>query len=94
MTAARCGSCNAKIAWATSAKGLPMPIDVTPTPAGGLYLIEQAEGPPLALHANSRDARLTTEARISPMFTSHFATCPNAAAHRSPRANGRGAGRE
>jgi hypothetical protein len=73
----RCRSCHRQVRWAQTADGKNMPLDVFPSPDGSILLI-----------ANGR-CRVVPEAMratcVAPLFKSHFATCPNAAAHRSKR---------
>lgn len=74
-----CSSCPAQIIWArTAATGTPMPINAEPDPDGNLVLRPGPDGP----RALKRDAHLHFGATT---YTSHFATCPAAAAHRRPR---------
>lgn len=77
---AQCKSCHAEIRWAISDRtGKPMPIDVTPTENGNLYLYPN-HGDVHARAATADDRRLKRE-----LFTSHFATCPQAAQWRQPK---------
>lgn len=81
-----CRSCGAAIRWAISkATGKWIPIDPTPTLDGNLALEPGA---------NADEARAYTPedaALHRPRYTSHFATCPDAAEHRrapTPRSSG------
>lgn len=73
-----CRSCGAEIVWALSGNEKRMPVDAEPTAEGNVALVE-VDGD---LHARVAAANLLEE----PRYTSHFATCPNADAHRRPRA--------
>lgn len=78
MEAATCRSCGASIVWAATAKGRRMPIDFAPV-AGGNIDLDLSVVPPLA-HVL---AKTELEHLAGPAYVSHFATCPNATAHRS-----------
>lgn len=67
---ATCSSCGAEILWTITANGARMPVDVKPT------------GKAVVLRTNPGDA-LTPYSRVVDAFVSHFATCPQAARHRS-----------
>jgi hypothetical protein len=64
-----CRSCGAPILWVFTEGGKRMPVDAKP--ASGLVL-DDPESP-------------TPTARIRRVYTSHFATCPQAAQHRKAR---------
>jgi hypothetical protein len=71
---ATCRSCGARIVWARSEKtGKPMPVDVDEVDDGNLVFVAmQEDGTPIARYvANGEGLRV-----------SHFATCPDAKAHR------------
>jgi hypothetical protein len=69
MTPARCRSCRTPILWLRTESGKAMPVDDRP-------------GEPLREGETFEAAR----ARIgADAVVSHFATCPNAAAHRGAR---------
>lgn len=73
----RCRSCNARILWALTTKGRRMPIDPEPVQGGNIELEDRGRMfPPLATFPVKVD-NMTTK-----RYTSHFATCPNANAHR------------
>lgn len=78
-----CKSCGASILWAKTAGGKLMPVDVEPDAARGNVLVVDGKAEVLAGDKLS-DAFL---ARIQ-LHTSHFATCPGAAAHRKPKGGG------
>jgi hypothetical protein len=70
---AACRSCDAEITWATSEQtGKPIPLDATPTANGNLALVNGK-----AHYYGADDERLHRE-----RYTSHFATCPEAASWR------------
>lgn len=66
----KCKSCGAEIIWTTSPKGKAMPLDAKPEKR--ILLRERIDGhEPTAI--------------ICDTYVSHFATCPNAASHRSTK---------
>jgi hypothetical protein len=69
----RCKSCGAEIIWATTEIGNTIPLDAEPTerPAGLFRLIEDGFGGHRAISAAGGLFHIT-----------HFATCPDADAHR------------
>lgn len=72
---ARCRSCQAEIVWAETERGKRMPVDAAPNPRNGsIVLRERAGEAPLAI-AGVPDEAFPGE----PRYTSHFATCPEAA---------------
>lgn len=81
-TAKECRSCNALIVWTTTSKGKPMPCDVSPSAEGTFYLFRLPDRID-AVHVDGADPRAArAKARGDKRYTSHFATCPNAAQHR------------
>jgi hypothetical protein len=76
-----CRSCGAPIWWAFTGAGKRIPVDVEPTPDGNLFAvgdgIGDGETPVVAVITSSRQP-FPDALR----YTSHFATCPNASAHR------------
>ena len=76
---AKCRSCGAEIVWCVTESGKKMPADAEPSERGTLVLVDSCGGETLARVAECPGPR---------MYTSHFATCPNAAAHRKPRGQG------
>lgn len=85
MRRSTCRSCQAPIVWCVTAKNRRMPVDVEPSKGdrhatGLLTLTTDETGVPLALPATPFE-----RAGDEPLHTSHFATCPNASRHRSPR---------
>lgn len=69
---ARCRTCEAPIIWATTKSGVSMPLDEQPTPKGNMVIVAGK-----TWHANEADRRLHRS-----LYTSHFATCPDADEHR------------
>jgi hypothetical protein len=63
-----CRSCGAAIVWATTENGKPIPLDREPI--RGLFHLDRRPGETFAIGA------------APPAYVSHFATCPNADAHR------------
>lgn len=96
---AKCKSCGAEIIWALTVAGRRMPVDVSPADRGGGSVLLVAMGNPstepevgahgwLALMVASvtEGERGVIERSSGILHDSHFATCPNAAEHRKPRA--------
>jgi hypothetical protein len=71
-----CRSCGASIIWTETVNGKTMPLDEDPDPDGNFTLDESHE-PPVAEHIAGRMIAPKEE-----RFTSHFATCPDAARFR------------
>jgi hypothetical protein len=67
----RCRSCKAEIVWAKTSTGRAMPFDAEPKVGGEWEIDEEGQ----AHYDPEGESR----------FTSHFATCPNAAEHRRAR---------
>lgn len=98
MTVA-CSKCGAPIWWAWTTGGKRMPLDREPDPDGILMAVD-GSGFPLSgerlaraiEHGQSGDVTVARRAKRDahapghPRWTSHFATCPNAAEFRRPRA--------
>ena len=74
---ARCRSCGAPMLWVTMhPSGKPNPLDPTPVEWGN---IEVRDG----LQTTSKYGRVVPQGeREGKLYTSHFATCPNAGEHR------------
>lgn len=72
----KCSSCQAEIRWAVTEAGGKMPLD--PKPEKRVILVEVVPevGPPSSMEY----------ARVVDTYLTHFATCPNSAAHRKPKA--------
>lgn len=73
----RCRSCHARIVWAVTKNGKRIPFDFEPSEAGTFYLI--GGDPPQAIHKHSASPE---QAQGRKLYTSHFATCPQASLHR------------
>ena len=71
----RCRSCGGAITWAKTDAGKSMPVDVEPTEDGTLW--HPGPGRVLVVTANTPPS--------VKRYRSHFATCPHANQHRSPR---------
>lgn len=79
MSAAQCSSCGASCFWVKFGSGKRSLVDSEPSDDGNISLMT-VDDPPLAIVLR-KDQR-------SPgflLYTSHFATCPNAAQHRRPK---------
>lgn len=74
MKLAECDSCKAKIIWAKTVTGSRIPIDPEPVAGGKFWLVKGTSDVPFAINAGDH----AEPAR----FDTHFATCPNADAHR------------
>lgn len=71
----QCRSCPAKVRWAVTLKNAkPIPLDVNPSDDGNLVVFRG-----VAMSRKDADARGLGPL---PLFTAHFATCPNANRHR------------
>lgn len=80
---ATCASCSAPIRWATSAAtGKPVPLDEAPHEDGTVQ-IRGATAHVLNKHDLDARRNLPPEQR-TPVYRSHFATCPHAAGWRAP----------
>lgn len=78
MNVVACRSCGAGMIWTETTNGRKMPVDAHPSPSGSFVLTPVVDEPsPLAtfLPAGER-----YEGHV--LYTSHFATCPNAVQHR------------
>lgn len=82
-TTSECRSCRAKIIWAVTTKGRPIPIDLEPVADGNITLERRGPSwrplPPLA--TNTKPDTPPDSLR----YKSHFATCPAAAKFRKPK---------
>lgn len=80
MTRSRCKSCHASIVWCETEAGKRMPLDAEPSLSGNTIV--------LGLGPDARTPRVRVLSAIElpassgPRYTSHFATCPQAAEHR------------
>ena len=75
-----CRSCGAEIAWYVTVNHKRIPLDAEPSPDGNL-IVEDSMEPHMAMFTSAGPG----EDLGTPRYTSHFATCPNAAQHRRPR---------
>lgn len=74
---AACRSCQASVFWRRNiATGKAIPIDRQPSAEGNVVLVGEDQ---CRFLKKGEDAQVTT-------YTSHFATCPEAARHRKPKA--------
>lgn len=64
-----CRACGASMIWVRSPKGRAMPVNAEPDPKGELMIIEHT-------------ASYAGDAHEGDRYTSHFATCPEAASFR------------
>jgi hypothetical protein len=71
---ANCKSCGAPIRWIRMTSNKMMPIDAQPSPAGTVEIVDGYG----YVVKTKEPSLLPGEER----YTSHFATCPNAAQHR------------
>ena len=74
-----CKSCEAPITWVTTEAGKNHPLDEKPDPKG-LWVVVHGGGESVMRRATDEDRKL-----LRPTYTSHFATCPDAAQHRGKR---------
>ena len=74
-----CKSCGAEIMWAKTQAGRLAPVDAAESPDGNVF-VAVCEGGPTAFFPPAG----TTIADAT-RHKSHFATCPNANAHRKPK---------
>lgn len=79
MNEQHCRSCNAKILWAVTEKGKRMPVDAVASEKGNIFLQHRPNLEPLAVYMTDqqRDSAKGTLMEHR-MYTSHFATCPQA----------------
>lgn len=83
MKIAECRTCKAPVIWTTTTKGRRMPVDAEPVQAhegGSLFRLIEDDDEVLAEYVPASQL-----AREPDLYVSHFATCPNADAHRGPR---------
>lgn len=79
-----CSSCGAEVVWVKTRTGKKMPVDALATPDGNVVITRLEDSGEL------RGVVLTVEEMASNAWagrrhTSHFATCPQADAHRKQR---------
>ena len=76
MQITECKSCAAPIIWALTGTGKRMPIDARPDPYGRIEITSiRYDVPTITTHPQ-------TPLHVPTLYTSHFATCPNADQHR------------
>lgn len=82
MKTLTCNSCHAPIVWALTVAGKRMPVDAEPVEHGNLHLYEPVTDPdsPRVIFHDAGCGDFD-----DPLYTSHFATCPNANQHRRSR---------
>lgn len=73
-----CRSCKARVIWAKTEKGGTMPLDEVENPEKGNIII-RADGVATVLRGDDLDIAIEERKML---YTSHFATCPNAKQHR------------
>lgn len=78
---AQCRSCGRDIWWATTPGNSLIPLDAQPHPAGNLAVHRERNGDLIARPLKGDEEPRSDERR----GISHFATCPNANAHRRRR---------
>jgi hypothetical protein len=82
---AECKSCRANVRWVTlQPSGKRNPIDPSPAPTGNIKLVGVNDWTQEAVVLSG----LTLDqarANGTPLYLSHFATCPNAKQHRAKR---------
>lgn len=83
---AYCRSCERPIVWVVSDRsGKAMPLDPEPAPFGNIRLVHRVDAPALARVLNLAEL-VRADETDELLYLSHFATCPNAHAHRRPAA--------
>lgn len=88
MDEGKCSSCRAPVLWVVTKAGKRMPLDPEPDAEAGNVLVcngvdaelyDTIRGRAVVL----RDAAAIAERGVgTPLYVSHFATCPNARQHR------------
>jgi hypothetical protein len=86
-----CSSCNAPIVWALTERGKRMPVDAEPVEDGNVLLSHRGwpgaapvaivQGPLEIEQLRIQHERTPQQGPLR-LFTSHFATCPDADQHR------------
>lgn len=74
MKTDKCRSCGRPIIWTITSKGKRMPVDAEPSPDGNVALDEGPDGAVRASVTGPAPGLIP-----EPRYTSHFATCPEAA---------------
>jgi hypothetical protein len=92
MNSAKCNSCGAAIRWvrvtsSRTGKSSAMPVNADPDfHRGNIIVDEDGEAEVMSNAAANEIRRLNMkdgDPAATPMFLSHFATCPNSARHRT-----------
>lgn len=83
-TRAKCRSCSAPVFFAASRSAANHPFDAEPSEAGNVRVIP-APGGGFRAVVLSGDRLDTARERGMPLYTSHFATCPDADTWRTKR---------
>ena len=78
MQANRCRSCGKEIVWCKTPAGKSMPVDVKPSDTGTVQILPDLN----CVIVKAADLDVVRAAKI-PLHLSHFATCANAASHRT-----------
>lgn len=89
----RCRSCDAPIVWARTVTGKTIPLDFAPSATGEFTIERDADGVKIAVWFDARrtgdessngpeDLGVHAAKPVKLRYSSHFATCPHAAAHR------------
>lgn len=77
----RCRACGARIFFATTREGRPIPVDVDPAADGNLALHAKGNGMPRATVVTALQ-RAGMKVDGLPVFATHLSTCPDADAFR------------
>lgn len=78
----QCSTCRAAIRWVVMATGRRMRIDAEPHPEGNVRVLDDGRAEVLSGAVLDGLRRRGIIDGATELFRSHFATCPNAAAHR------------
>lgn len=82
MIISECKSCKASILWVVMAKsGKANPLDAEPCEKGNIHVYE--DGQALVLNKDVI-AKMRERFPETPLYLSHFSTCPNSRQHRKP----------
>jgi DNA polymerase III subunit epsilon len=81
-TNSACASCGAAVIWTITETGQRAPIDAEPHEAGTIFISPGSPPVSSVLTGSTLIAAISDKAKL---HRSHFATCPNAAAHRAPK---------
>lgn len=77
-----CRSCGAAVLWVKVVPGSVAPLNLEPSPAGNIRMLGTRDAVARVLPKQELiDARAAGEL----LYTSHFATCPNAKRHRKAK---------